>query len=54
MMSYTADGQVDSRLLAERDVRYGVSAQGKREERRTLDYPRVGVHPNPFSHPHTF
>ncbi|GAB4822496.1 hypothetical protein N2152v2_009542 [Parachlorella kessleri] len=39
MMSYTADGQMDERQLAERDARYGVSSKDKRREREVLNYP---------------
>ena len=43
MMSYTADGQMDERQLAERDARYGVSSKDKRREREVLNYPEVLV-----------
>jgi hypothetical protein len=41
MMSYTADGQVDKKLLEARNARYGVNTEDKRRERESLEYPQV-------------
>ncbi|ETS01601.1 DUF1264-domain-containing protein [Trichoderma reesei RUT C-30] len=41
MTSYIADGQLDWRLVEERDERFGVSSERKKEGRRDIEEPRV-------------
>ena len=41
MMGFTADGQLDEQLIAERDRRFDVSSATKREERKDLPYPSI-------------
>jgi len=38
MMGFTQDGQVDERLVAERDDRFGVTSAEKREQRKSISY----------------
>ncbi len=41
MMGFTADGQLDPKLLAERDQRFGVSSSELRQKRADLAYPPI-------------
>lgn len=41
MMGFTRDGQLNQRLLSERDRRYDISSTGKRENRKDIPEPRV-------------
>ncbi|KAH0490399.1 hypothetical protein TgHK011_001869 [Trichoderma gracile] len=41
MTSYVADGQLDWRLVRERDERFGVSSEKKKEARKDIEEPRV-------------
>jgi Protein of unknown function (DUF1264) len=41
MMGFTQDGQLDEQLLKDRDRRFEVSSQRKREQRADIDYPPV-------------
>jgi hypothetical protein len=43
MMGFTADGQVDERLVAERDGRFRVDSANKRRDRADIDYPPVAA-----------
>ncbi len=41
MMSFTADGQADARMLASRDQRLGVSTAGNARNRADIEAPRI-------------
>jgi hypothetical protein len=41
MMGFTAEGQADPGMVAERDRRLGVSSERKREQRRSILTPRI-------------
>lgn len=41
MMGFTRDGQLDQARVADRDQRFDVSTERKREDRRRIDYPVV-------------
>jgi hypothetical protein len=41
MMGFTADGQIDERLVADRDRRFGVSSAGKRANRADIVAPII-------------
>ena len=43
MMGFTADGQADERMVAERDGRFRVETATKRRERTDIDYPPVAA-----------
>jgi hypothetical protein len=41
MMGFTADGQLNQQLLAERDQRFNVSSVGLRQKRSDIPYPQI-------------
>lgn len=41
MMAFTKDGQINSDLLAERDKRFNISTQKKKENRSDIPMPQV-------------
>jgi hypothetical protein len=41
MMGFTQDGQIDERMVAERDARFGVSSAENRTRRAAIPYPKV-------------
>jgi hypothetical protein len=41
MMGFTADGQIDPRMVADRDQRFGVSVEQKRKDRADIQPPPV-------------
>lgn len=41
MMGFTQDGQLDERLVSERDKRFEVSSARKREQRADINYPPI-------------
>lgn len=49
MMGFTADGQLDERLLAERDRRFDVSSTELRNKRADIPYPQVDAEANAWA-----
>ena len=46
MMGFTRDGQVDERMLADRDRRFGASTAGNRLDRADIPVPAVAAGAN--------
>lgn len=50
MMGFTADGQVDPRMVDARDRRFGIDSARRRQEREDIDAPAVDPHANGWQH----
>lgn len=54
MMGFTADGQIDPVLVADRDRRFGVSTQRRRDNRRDIPMPHVDPAANSWQYGETY
>jgi hypothetical protein len=50
MMGFTADGQIDPAMVANRDRRFGVSTESERQNRRDIHPPAVAPGANAWEH----
>jgi hypothetical protein len=50
MMGFTADGQIDPKLLHDRDQRFGVDSEDIAAQRADIPYPEVDPHADAWTH----